>query len=406
MKSNDKQTIAPLLSIIIPTHNRSQYAIPCINSILNYVHGKYEVIVHDTSTNYELSHFAQSVTDQRLRYYHCEDQLSMTDNHNRAFEYAEGHFLILIGDDDTINPEILKICEFAKKNNLKAVSQNICSNYVWPDFKSKMMGSKHASRLYFNRSITGKIKIIDTKSALTKTLNNACQGADNLPKIYHGIVSKTVYDQVIQDHGKFFFGTSPDISGALVVASYIKEYLEIDYPISIPGASGGSNTGRAALSKHKGTIADDPHTKRFKNINWNECIPKFVSPETIWSQAAIETFENINERCVDEFNWNRLYALCLINHKDYFKEIATSMNFYYGKNILSQKLKLIKEIISVILFKFLKLAIRVSLPTAAGYRKHICNLKDVSQVPPHLSIYLKKYSLTIKLQKNIKKYQQ
>lgn len=400
MKSDNIKTENPLLSIIIPTHNRSQYAIPCIKSILNYVHGHYEVIVHDTSTNKDLSQFAQSITDKKLRYYHCEEQLSMTDNHNRAFRYAQGQFLILIGDDDTVNPEILKICEFAKKNHLKAVSQNICSNYVWPDFKSKMMGNKHAARLYFNRNITGKIKIINTKKALTKTLNNACQGADNLPKIYHGIVSKTVYDQIIRDHGVFFFGTSPDISGALVVANYINDYLEIDYPISIPGASGGSNTGRAALNKHKGTIEEDPHTKRFKSINWNNCIPKFVSPETIWSQASIETLENINSQLVENFNWNRLYAYCLVNHADFFKQIRQSMNHYYSRNSFLKRIQLFQEIIFVFSTKMLKLAIRISLPTAAGYRKYVSNILDITDVPAIVKKHLNAEKISI-FNKNI-----
>ncbi|MFN3697840.1 MAG: glycosyltransferase family 2 protein [Pseudobdellovibrio sp.] len=401
MDNQNQNNSEILLSIIIPTHNRSQYAISCIKSILLYTHGSYEIIVHDTSTTDELMNYAASVADDRLNYIRCYEHLSMTDNHNRAFTYSKGEYLILIGDDDTINPKIMDLCQYAVKNNIEALSQNICSNYVWPDFKSKRMGSRHAARLYFNRSITAQIQKIDCNQALTKTLEHSCQGADFLPKIYHGLVKKSVYDKIIADHGVFFFGTSPDISGALVVAEYIKNYYEIDYPLSIPGASGGSNTGRAALNKHKGTLEEDSHTKRFKHINWNPLIPKFVSPETIWTQASIETFEHINKTRIEQFNWYRLYAYCLINHRDYLKETTYSLSIFFKNKGFISKLSLAYEIIKVSFEKFFRLVKRLSLPTAAGYRKYIDHITEVKGVPENLNNYLDKNKINHFLNQNL-----
>ena len=44
----------PLLSILVPTHNRSKYAYFCISTILKMNDERFELIVSDTSTDTEL----------------------------------------------------------------------------------------------------------------------------------------------------------------------------------------------------------------------------------------------------------------------------------------------------------------------------------------------------------------
>ncbi|MHC5879375.1 hypothetical protein ACYT69_10660, partial [Streptococcus pyogenes] len=63
----------------------------------------------------------------------------------------------------------------------------------------------------------------------------------------------------------------------------------VDLPFTMPGASGGSNTGRSAVNKHKGDLSKDAHMRPFKDLQWPAVLPRFFSVETVWAHAAWET---------------------------------------------------------------------------------------------------------------------
>ena len=275
-----------LLSIVIPTHNRFRYASHAIGNVLSIQSDEMEMIVHDTSDDDELeSWICSNVSDPRLTYRHVKPPLSMTENHNAAVSLASGDYICLIGDDDGVNPEIMESARWAKELGLDALTPVISATYSWGDFSTRLLGDRHARKLYIG-VISGKYRFERVDNALDRCLKNACQGTDGLPKIYHGIVRRTCLQDVYAKTGAFFFGVSPDVSGAIALAPHVKKFCVIDYPLTIPGASGGSNTGRSALNQHKGSLDDDPHMKPFKNVNWPDLVPRFFSVQTVWAGGA------------------------------------------------------------------------------------------------------------------------
>ncbi|MGH7745853.1 MAG: glycosyltransferase family 2 protein, partial [Candidatus Dormibacteria bacterium] len=127
MTSNEPDIMKsqPLLSIVIPTHNRAKYAVHAIPSILNNLQGRIELIVHDTSDSNDLEFFVSGILDKRLIYRHTDQKLSMTENHNRAMELARGEYVCLIGDDDNVSPEIQSATEWAKIKGIDVLSPNV-----------------------------------------------------------------------------------------------------------------------------------------------------------------------------------------------------------------------------------------------------------------------------------------
>lgn len=107
---------SPLLSIIVPTRNRAQYAVPMIRSILAMEGDEFELVISDNSDDDCLeSWVAKQKFDSRFRFERVTDPLSMTENHNRAFSRASGDYICLIGDDDTVLPSVLEASRWAKK---------------------------------------------------------------------------------------------------------------------------------------------------------------------------------------------------------------------------------------------------------------------------------------------------
>ncbi len=395
--------MTPLLSIAIPTHNRARYAIPAIRSILAIAEPRLEVVVSDTSTDGELcrlmnaqgSGFSQ---DPRLKYFQPAKRLDMTGNHNAVIAAATGDYVCLIGDDDTITADALLAAAWAKKQGIDVIAPNVVANYVWPDFRSRLMGAGHASRLYIAKRF-GTAVIHDSAAALTSALRNAAQGTDGLPKIYHGIVKREVLARIREVSGDYFHGSSPDVSGAIGLALCSKRFVVADYPLTIPGASGGSNTGRSAMNTHKGKLSQESQTQGFEAGGWSEGVPRFFSVETVWAHAALETVRRIAPHQVAAFNFARLLAVCRVLHSEYASEIdqaSVEVQHLLGSTATVLREKVGAEMRRYRHERLIRFVRRLSKPTAAGGRAYVSGLETVAAAPDALARHMAHLGLSWK----------
>lgn len=384
-----------LLSVVIPTHNRARYAIHAISSILAIASNELELVVTDTSTDGELwsqlsSLKPQLLSDSRFKYIRPAERLDMTGNHNAALEAATGEYVCLIGDDDTIAADALLAAAWAKRCGIEVIAPNVVANYVWPDFRSRFMGAGHASRLYFAKRF-GNAHIVESSTALARALGNAAQGTDGLPKIYHGIVKRAVLERIRESSGAYFHGSSPDVSGAIGLALCSKSFVVLDYPLTIPGASGGSNTGRSAMNTHKGKLSQESQTQGFEAVGWSQGVPRFFSVETVWAHAALETIRRIAPQQVVAFNFARLIAVCRVLHPEYDAEITQAS--VEVEQILGSKEAALHDQTKVEmkryrrerLFRFIR---RLSRPTAAGGRSFVPGLDTIAAAPAILEQHM------------------
>jgi hypothetical protein len=329
-------------------------------------------------------------SDQRLNYFRPQEKLDMTGNHNAAVGATSGEFVCLIGDDDTIVTDALVAASWAKCKAIDLIAPNVVANYVWPDFQTRFLGGRHASRLYFSRRMGGAM-VADSKNAFHNALKNASQGTDGLPKIYHGLVRRTVLEKIRQVSGAYFHGSSPDVSGAIALALCSKNFLIVDYPLTIPGASGGSNTGRSAMNTHKGQLGQESQTRAFESGGWSIGVPRFFSVETVWAHAALETIRRIEPQQVCSFNFPRLIAICQVLHADFspqIKDAILEVEDIIGcdSKALGQQIR--KEMQHFRLARALRFLKRISTPTAAGGRTYVSNLDTVAAAPNALAQHM------------------
>ena len=86
----------PLLSVIIPTHNRAKYALPTIQAMLE-LSPDIEVVVSDTSANDDLASALQPfASNERLVMVRPPTGISVVDNFNTALNKASGDYLTFI----------------------------------------------------------------------------------------------------------------------------------------------------------------------------------------------------------------------------------------------------------------------------------------------------------------------
>ena len=383
----------PVLTIAVPTHNRAQYAVAAIESILASPDQDFELVLSDTSTDHRLKqalamHPARS--DSRLRYDWTDQRFDMTGNHNRVLQMARGDYVCLIGDDDTVGPDLVRAARWAKSNSVEVISPNVTCNYAWPDFISRYFGRGHAGRMYLPRELKPLIRL-DSAGARERLLAGAAQGTDLLPKIYHGLVRRSAIDAVVERAGVFFHGSSPDLSGACALAWTIREFIVLDYPLTIPGASGGSNTGRSAVNTHKGTLESESQTSAFRATGWAEGVPRFFSVETVWAHAALTTLKALGVKEIHRFNFVRLMAICELRHREFAAALVqaeTECVSLLGTDAPSFRLAVKAEKSRLRTQEVKRIARRLLRPTASGGRAYVGGIADVAGCPARLQTYL------------------
>ena len=97
-------------SIIVPAY-KPDFLKDCIDSILNQTYPDFELIIVNDASPYDLDTIIDAYQDNRIRYYKNEKNfgaVEMVKNWNHCLEFAQGDFVINMGDDDKLFPNCLE----------------------------------------------------------------------------------------------------------------------------------------------------------------------------------------------------------------------------------------------------------------------------------------------------------
>lgn len=314
----------PLISIIIPTKNRSQYAESTIQACLSI--GKdIEVIVADSSDNERLSISLKDLsTFENVKYVRTDPNFSVVDNFNSAIAHANGEYITCIGDDDFVTPGIIEIAEYARSNQIDCINFTFPVTYWWPDFTHRRRGKFDAATLCIEK-YTGTVKSLNAILELQKAAQLLGSGPQKMPRIYAGLVSGDLVKKIIKNYGQLFGGVSPDVYSSTLLARECQSSVLIDFPIIVPGISGGSTSGTSSNGQHVGKLRENSHIAPFRNLIWDKRIPEFYSVPSVWSFSMLKALEEIG--FVNKANFMSTYLKCALYHRNYLKETCVAVKF-------------------------------------------------------------------------------
>lgn len=98
----------PLVSVIITTYDRPHYLRLAIQSALDQTYPSIEVIVGEDCGPPHMASIARTLPDQRLRWFRNEQNLGVAGNIRKAFQTAQGEFLISLNDDDLLDRDCVR----------------------------------------------------------------------------------------------------------------------------------------------------------------------------------------------------------------------------------------------------------------------------------------------------------
>lgn len=391
---------APKISVVIPTRNRPQYLLDSVNVALAHCVNTEVVVCDNSDTDGLRSQLAGLAADGRVIYDHSAELRSVVQNFEHALSLATGDWLIFIGDDDAVGPGLHEVAAWATQNQVEAVvsyCDTFAAAYYWPGVRSKFYGDAYASRLFI-WPFGGQAMPIDGVAELRRVSARFGGNLGALPRAYHGLVSRALLERVRQRHGRVFGGVSPDIFSAALISAHSRRSAWVDYPFVIPGASGASTAGQGAERSDRANLRQTDHIARFgAGLAWDERIPAFYSPQTVWAYSLLKALEELPELAIQP-SYGRLYGRCLLFCRAY---ASTTWHTLQQQATGWGRAALLASTLRGILVELWELAMRLAkrlvAPRAMGKVDRIAGLETISAAYSALVGHIDKTGSRLKL---------
>lgn len=96
---------APLVSAVIPTHNRAELLTRAIRSVQRQTYPSLEIIVVDDASGDQTREVVEKLGDPRIRYIRHDTNRGGSAARNTGIRAAKGEFIAFLDDDDEWEPE-------------------------------------------------------------------------------------------------------------------------------------------------------------------------------------------------------------------------------------------------------------------------------------------------------------
>jgi glycosyltransferase involved in cell wall biosynthesis len=105
MLGNDEQF---LISVIIPTYNRSDLILRAINSVIAQSYSHLEIIIVDDASQEDIARLVKQIDDCRIKYFRHPDNLGGSESRNTGIKHAQGQLIAFLDSDDVWMPNKLQ----------------------------------------------------------------------------------------------------------------------------------------------------------------------------------------------------------------------------------------------------------------------------------------------------------
>ncbi len=236
-------------SIIVPARNSAATLRYTLMSCLNQRYqGDYEIVLSDNSTpgNTEVYQLYKELDDSRIKYYRTPREYNLSRSFEFAFLHARGEFLLSLGSDDALLPWALEaLDELRKSYPDEDVIQWERGFYAWPGFNG---GQQH--QFVIPRGYQKGVFCPEyfTRQFYFGSIFNNSDQMYLLPNLYLNSGCRRDYlKTILAKTGRLFDGICQDIYMGVVNAAINDKILNIRYPLTIAGMSGGSMGAKANM---------------------------------------------------------------------------------------------------------------------------------------------------------------
>jgi glycosyltransferase involved in cell wall biosynthesis len=275
----------PLLSVIIPTKNRYKYLKNLVLYLAEIKSDELEIIIQDNSDdNSDFLEFIESNEITQIEYFYLSKTMSIIDNCDLAVKNSKGKYVCFLGDDDFISGQIVDVVKIMNETSIDSLSCH-AARYNWPDLLEVQPNLSSLS-VYDKKDIM--YYLIEPIQRLKVLLETQQYSLHTLPKLYHGVVSRNVLDEIYDKCGSYFPGFSPDIANAVGVCLFSTRHLHINLPLIVAGFGLNSAAGLGARKLHVKKVDEVKMLPSNTKERWDSRIPYVWTGNSVWAASIIE----------------------------------------------------------------------------------------------------------------------
>ncbi len=294
-----------LLSILVPTKNRYESLFPMVRCLSQMFCDEVEIIIQDNSENNE--EYKERISSLKaVKYFYTKEWLSVGDNFDKAILNSTGEYVISIGDDDAVVPEIVNVARLMKKYDIDSCRCR-CTKYRWP---TALIEGKPSFEYY---SCKKAFQMPNVEKMLMKMLENGAHTLVENPCVYHGIIKRSLLDKVYEKTGSYFPGPSPDIANSAALQLVVKTHIITEMPFVVDGYSKASTGHMGEKKQHIGKLEEQSFLPKETVEKWSKELPRIWLPNTIWPESVIQSLKRCGrEDLVKYMNFDAIYIKMLM----------------------------------------------------------------------------------------------
>lgn len=307
-----------LLSIVVPTKNRYEYLFQLMDLLATFESQEFEMVIQDNSDdNSEFTNKVNLDNYPFINYFYQKAPLSQSGNSDKSILNSRGEYVCFIGDDDGVTRSIIDVVKWMKKENY-SILKSALTVYKWPSFISEKHYDVSSSLLFNPYSKT--YREVECLQALTSLLKSGMDTLANMPKVYNGIVKRSVLDAIYSQCGTFFPGPSPDMANAVALALVEDKYVYVDFPIIIGGHSVNLGANAARYKRGLGPLEEQKFIDQKYKDGWSKRIPKVWASQTVWPESALTALNAYSANTyLQMVDYEIILKKFANSHPDYFR---------------------------------------------------------------------------------------
>jgi len=278
-----------LLSIVVPTKNRSEYLKAFIDLYSTFDNRNTELVIQDNSDKESgIKQYISKYKNKNITYNYIKESMPVIQNSELAIIHSVGKYVCFMGDDDLLSKHVVNITRRMNQANIDSALFNKAI-YNWPGVEYK----KHVFPSLNIPSFSGRVYKVNPVKEYSNLLKCGATELGKIPQLYHGIIKRQILEEIKNLTGTYFPGPSPDMAVATCLSRFVSHHVYIDAPFISSGKSPKSAAGLGAKHEHKGELKAMSFLPPDIEEKWDNRLPFVWTGPTIYAQSALEAIKSM-----------------------------------------------------------------------------------------------------------------
>lgn len=317
-------------SVIIPTRERCDTLKWSLKTCTTQNYNNLEILVSDNFSQDDTRQVVADFQDSRIKYFNTGKRLSMSRNWEFALNNASGDYVLFVGDDDGLMPDVFdELNSILQDGQIDSLSWKkpmyYWLNHIIPEYRNILV-----------TTLKNSLQEFDSQEVLNEVRN--FNEFHELPSLYDGFVKRTVLENIKKQSGEFFHSRTPDVYSTIVLLGITKNFSYSGKPFSIQGASSHSN-GTAYLFYGKDEQAAAKYLSE-ENIPFHPKLMMCPSLPVLTAECLLQAKDHLPLTKGFDFDINNLLEKSMQQAAGFspqkYQSIAEAVN-YIGVNYQIQE---------------------------------------------------------------------